>query len=135
MKNKERVHQRYYMKKILIIGIGEMYKHQLKWVYDILPTEELKQMFLNGQIDLYDMMSYPEKGDAIDAILRDAEDISAVVAHHLYWYKDSHPIKAPYFYNEKNELLPIITKELNIPFIVMGDQPDGTFAHVKIYNT
>ncbi len=122
------------MKKILIIGIGEMYKHQLEWVYDILPTEELKQMFLNGQIDLYDMMSYPEKGDAIDAILRDAEDISAVVAHHLYWHKDLHPHKIPYFYNEKNEYLPIITKELNIPFIVMGDQPDDSFAHVKIYN-
>lgn len=28
----------------------------------------------------------------------------------------------------------IITKELNIPFIVIRDQPDGTFAHVKIYN-
>ena len=125
------------MKKIIIIGIGEMYKHQLQWVYDVLPTEELKQMFLNGQIDLYDMMSYPEKGDAVDAILRDAEDVVAVVAHHLYWQKDLSKMRHPgtiYFYNEKNEYLPIITKELNIPFIVMGDQPDGTFAHVKIYN-
>ncbi len=122
------------MKKILIIGIGELYKFQLEWVYDILPTEELRQMFLNGQIDLYDMMSYPEKGDAVDAILRDSENISAVVAHHLYWHKDEHPTKVPYFYNEKNELLPMITKELNIPFIVMGDQPDGTFTHVNIYN-
>ncbi len=122
------------MKKILIIGIGELYKFQLEWIYDVLPTEELKQMFLNGQIDLYDMMSYPEKGDAVDAILRDAEYIAAVVAHHLYWHKDKYPCKVPYFYNEKNELLPIITKELNIPFIVMGDQPDGTFTHVKIYN-
>jgi len=122
------------MKKILIIGIGEGYEHQLQWVYDILPTEELRQMFLNGQIDIYDMRSYPEKGDAVDAILRDAEDIVAVVAHHLYWHKDESPIKVPYFYNEKNELLPIITKELNIPFIVMGDQPDYTFTHVKIYN-
>lgn len=123
------------MKKIIIIGIGEMYKHQLQWVYDILPTEELKQMFLNGQIDLYDMSSYPEKGDAVDAILRDAEDVVAVVAHHLYWHKDESLIKIPYFYNEKNEYLPIIAKELNIPFIAMGDQPDGTFTHAKIYNT
>lgn len=123
------------MKKIIIIGIGEMYRHQLEWVYDVLPTEELKQMFLNGQIDLYDMMSYPEKGDAVDTILKDGENIAAVVAMHLYWKKDMYPVKAPYFYNEKNELLPIITKELDIPFIVMGDQPDGTFAHVKIYNT
>lgn len=123
------------MRKIIIIGIGEMYKHQLEWVYDVLHTEELRQMFLNGQIDLYDMTSYPEKGDAVDAILRDAEDIATVVAHHLYWYKDTAPVKIPYFYNEKNEYLPIITKELKIPFIVMGDQPDGTFAHVKIYNT
>ncbi len=122
------------MKKIIIIGIGEMYKHQLEWVYDILPTEELRQMFLNGQIDLYDMMSYPEKGDAVDAILKDPENVSAVVAHHLYWQKDLSPIKTPYFYNEKNEYLPVITKELNIPLIIMGDQPDGTFAHVKIYN-
>ncbi len=122
------------MKKILIIGIGEMYKHQLECVYDVLPTEELRQMFLNGQIDLYDMMSYPEKGDAVDAILRDTYDITAVVAVHLYWHKDLSPIKVPYFYNEKNEYLPMITKELNIPFIVMGDQPDYTFAHVKIYN-
>ena len=121
------------MKKIIIIGIGEMYKHQLEWVYDILPTEELKQTFLNNQIDLYDMTSYPEKGDAVDAILRDADDIAAVVAYHLYWKEDLSPVKIPYFYNEKNEYLPIITKELDIPFIVMGDQPDGTFAHVKIY--
>ena len=71
------------MKKIIIIGIGDMYKHQLEWVYDVLPTEELKQMFLNGQIDLYDMMSYPEKGDAVDAILKDGENIAAVVAHHI----------------------------------------------------
>ena len=42
------------MKKIIIIGIGEMYKHQLEWVYDILPTEALRQIFLNGQIDLYE---------------------------------------------------------------------------------
>lgn len=122
------------MKKIIIIGIGEMYKHQLESVYDVLPTDELKQMFLNGQIDLYDMTSYPEKGDAIDAILRDAEDVAAVVAHHLYWEEDLSPIKIPYFYNDKNEYLPVITKELDIPFIVIGDQPDGTFAHVKIYN-
>ena len=122
------------MKKIIIIGIGELYRHQLEWVYDVLPTEELKHMFLNGQIDLYDMMSYPEKGDAVDAILRDAEDVACVIAHHLYWQKDLSPVKAPYFYNEKNEYLPVITKELDIPFIVMGDQPDGTFAHVKIYN-
>lgn len=121
------------MKKIIIIGIGELYRHQLEWVYDVLPTEELKHMFLNGQIDLYDMTSYPEKGDAVDAILRDAEDVAAVVAHHIYWQKDASLIKIPYFYNEKNEYLPIITKELDIPFIVMGDQPDGTFAHVKIY--
>ena len=121
------------MQKIIIIGIGEMYKHQLEWVYDVLPTEELKQMFLNNQIDLYDMTSYPEKGDAIDAILRDAEDVAAVVVYHVYWYKDLNPIKIPYFYNEKNEWLPVITKELDIPFIVMGDQPDGSFAHVKIY--
>ena len=121
------------MKKILIIGIGEGYEHQLQWVYDILPTEELRQMFLNGQIDIYDMRSYPEKGDAVDAILKDGENIAAVVAHHLYWKKDLYPVKVPYFYNEKNEYLPVITKELNIPFIVMGDQPDGTFAHVKIY--
>ncbi len=91
-------------------------------------------MFLNGQIDLYDMTSYPEKGDAIDAILRDAEDISAVIAHHIYWQEDLSAIKIPYFYNDKNEYLPVITKELEIPFIVLGDQPDGTFAHVKIYN-
>lgn len=122
------------MKKIIIIGIGEMYEHQLEWIYDVLPTEELKQMFLNGQIDLYDMTSYPEKGDAIDAILIDAEDVAAVVAHHLYWQEDLSPIKIPYFYNDKNEYLPVITKELDIPLIVMGDQPDGTFAHVKIYN-
>ena len=122
------------MKKIIIIGIGEMYKHQLQLVYDALPTEELKQIFLNGHIDLYDMTSYPKKGDAVDAILKDGEHIAAVVVHHLYWQKDLAPIKIPYFYNEKNEYLPIITKELNIPFIVMGDQPDGTFAHVKIYN-
>lgn len=122
------------MQKIIIIGIGEMYEHQLEWVYDILPTEELKQMFLDGQIDLYDMTSYPEKGDAIDAILIDTEDIAAVVAHHLYWQEDLSPIKIPYFYNDKNEFLPVITKELDIPLIVMGDQPDGTFAHVKIYN-
>ena len=76
------------MKKILIIGIGEGYKHQLQWVYDILPTEELRQIFLNGQIDIYDMRLYPERGDAVDAILRDAKDIVAVVAHHLYWHKD-----------------------------------------------
>ena len=118
--------------KIIIIGIGELYIHQLQWVYDVLPTEKLKNMFLNGQIDIYDMMSYPEKGDAVDAILKDA-NIAAVIAVHLYWQKDLSPIKVPYFYNEKNEFLPIITKELNIPFIVMGDQPDGTFAHVKIY--
>lgn len=122
------------MKKILIIGIGEMYKHQLPWVYDVLPTEELKRMFLNGQIDLYDMSSYPEKGDAIDAILRESENIEAVVAHHLYWQKDLSPVKVPYFYNEKNELLPVITEELGIPLIIMGDQPDGTFTHVKIYS-
>ncbi len=122
------------MKKIIIIGIGEMHKHQLEWVYDVLPTEELRQMFLNGQIDLYDMTSYPEKGDAIDAILRDAEDVVAVVAHHLYWQEDLSPIKIPYFYNDKNEYLPIITEELDIPLIVMGDQPDGSFAHFKIYN-
>ena len=122
-----------YMKKILIIGIGKMYMYQLPFVHDLLPTEELKQMFLNNQIDLYDMSSYPEKGDAVDAILRDSEDIAAVVAYHLYWQKDLSPVKIPYFYNEKNEYLPIVTKELNIPFIVIGDQPDGTFAHVKIY--
>ena len=124
------------MKKIIIIGIGELYKHQLQWVYDVLPTEEFKQMFQKGQIDLYDMMSYPEKGDAVDTILRDVEDIVAIVAHHLYWQKDLAPdhLQAPYFYNEKNEYIPIITKELNIPLIIMGDQPDGTFAHVKIYN-
>lgn len=36
--------------------------------------------------------------------------------------------------DEKNGYLPVITKELNIPFIIMDDQPDGTSAHVKIYN-
>ena len=121
-------------KKILIIGIGEMYKHQLEWIYDVLPTEKLRQIFLDGHIDLYDMSSYPDKGDAVDAILRDAEDIAAVIAVHIYWQKDLSPVKIPYFYNEKNDLLPIITKELEIPFIIIGDQPDGTFAHVKTNN-
>jgi len=96
-----------------------MYKHQLKWTYEVLPTEELRQMFLNGQIDLYDMMSYPEKCDAVDYILKDAENISAMATHHLYWQKDLSPIKIPHFYIGKNEHLPIITKELNVPFIVM----------------
>jgi hypothetical protein len=123
------------MQKIIIIGISEEQKYQLESVYDVLPTEELKQMFLNNQIDLYDMTSYPEKGDAIDAILIDMEDVAAVVAHHIYWQEDLSPIKIPYFYNDKNECLPVITKELGIPLIVMGDQPDGTFAYVKIYNT
>jgi len=122
------------MKKILIIGIGKMYEHQLPFVYDVLPTEELRQMFSNGQIDLYDMSSYPEKGDAVDAILRDSEDIEAVVAHHLYWQEDLSPVKIPYFYNDKNEYIPVITEELGIPLIIIGDQPDGTFARVKIYN-
>lgn len=122
------------MKKILIIGIGEMYKHQLPWIYDVLPTDELRQMFLNNQIDLYDMSSYPEKGDAVDAILRDSEDIEAVVAVHLYWKEDLSPVKIPYFHNDKNECIPIITEELSIPLIIIGDQPDGTFAHVKMYN-
>ena len=80
------------------------------------------------------MSSYPEKGDAVDAILRDSEDIEAVVAHHLYWEEDLSPVKIPYFYNEKNEYIPVITEELGIPLIIIGDQPDGTFAHVKIYN-
>jgi hypothetical protein len=123
------------MQKIIIIGISEDQKYQLEEIYNVLPTEELKQMFLNGQIDLYDMTTYPEKGDAIDAILIDMEDIAAVVAHHIYWQEDLSPIRTPYFYNDKNECLPVITKELDIPLIVMGDQPDGTFAHVKIYNT
>jgi hypothetical protein len=80
------------------------------------------------------MPSYPEKGDAVDAILRDSDDIEAAVAHHLYWQEDLSPIKIPYFYNDKNEYIPVITEELGIPLIVIGDQPDGTFAHVKIYN-
>jgi hypothetical protein len=122
------------MKKIIIIGINEEHKYQLESIYDVLPTEELKQIFLNGQIDLYDMTSHPEKGDAVDAILIYAEDVVAVVAHHIYWQEDLSPIKVPYFYNDKNEFLPVITKELDIPLIVMGDQPDGTFAHAKIYN-
>lgn len=128
--------------KILIIGIGERFTHQLKWVYDSLPTEELREMFLNNQIDLYDMKSYPEKGDAVDEILKNPEDISAVVAVHLYWYKDVAKYKDTknidsYFYNVKNEMLPIITKELNIPFIVLGDQPpseDISYSHSKVYN-
>ena len=70
----------------------------------------------------------------LDAIIRDVDNIAVVIVCHIYWQKDLYPVKIPYFHNEKNELLPIITKELNIPLIVMGDQPDGTFAHVKIYN-
>ena len=50
-----------------------------------------------------------------------------------YHLKQNSPVKIPYFYNEKNEYLPIITKELNVPLIVIGNQPDGTFVHVKIY--
>jgi len=44
------------------------------------------------------------------------------------------PVKIPYFYNDKNEYIPVITEELGIPLIIIGDQPDGTFARVKIYN-
>ena len=93
------------MKKVLIIGIGEGYEYQLEWVYHALPTEELKEMFLDGNVDLYDIRSYPEKGDAIDAIIRDYEDIAAVVAVHLYWYKDESSYKKDVCYNVKNEYL------------------------------
>ncbi len=41
------------------------------------------------------------------------------------------------FYNIKNEMLPIITKEFNIPFIVIRDTPEHDFVYAtepKIYN-
>ena len=87
------------MKKIIIIGIGKGDEHQLKWVYDALPTEELKEMFLNQQFDIYDMTSYPEKGDAIDAIIENYKDVVAVVAVHLNGIPDSlHLSKNPDYY-------------------------------------
>ena len=124
------------MKKIIIIGIGKGDEHQLKWVYDALPTEELKEMFLNQQFDIYDMTSYPEKGDAIDAIIENYKDVVAVVAVHLYGIADSLDLskKPDYYYNVKNYKLLELTKELEIPFIVIGDQPDRSLAFSKVYN-
>jgi hypothetical protein len=124
------------MKKILIIGIGKGYEHQLEWVYEALPTEELKEMFINKQFDLYDMTSYPEKGDAIDALIENYKDIAAVVAVHLYGIYCPRDIstKHDYFYNAKNYLLLELTKEIGIPFIVFGDQPDGNYAFSMVYN-
>lgn len=124
------------MKKIIIIGIGKGYEHQLQWVYDALPTEELKEMFLNQQLDIYDMMSYPEKGDAIDAIIENYKDVAAVVAVHVYGIADSQDMtkKSDYFYNVRNYKLLELTKELEIPFIVIGDQPDRSLAFSKVYN-
>ena len=123
-------------KKIIIIGIGKGDEHQLEWVYDALPTEELKEMFLNQQIDMYDMRSYPEKGDAIDAIIEDYEDIVAVVAVHLYGIANSMDLSKEhdYYYNVRNYALLDLTKELGIPFIVIGDQPDRSSAFSKVYN-
>ncbi len=124
------------MKKIIIIGIGKGSEHQLKWVYDALPTEELKDMFLNKQFEIYDMRSYPEKGDAIDTIIENYKDIAAVVAVHLYGiYRSTDLSKgSDYYYNVRNYVLLDLTKELGIPFIVFGDQPDGSYAFSKVYN-
>jgi len=125
-----------HMKKIIIIGIGKGYEHQLQWVYDALPTKELKDMFLNKQFDIYDIKSYPEKGDAIDAIIENYQDVAAVVAVHLYGISRPTDIsKEPdYYYNVRNYMLLELTKELGVPFIVFGDQPDGTYAFSKVYN-
>lgn len=124
------------MKKIIIIGIGKGYEHQLQWVYDALPNEELREMFLNKQFDIYDMNSYPEKGDAIDAIIENYKDIVSVVAVHLYGIADSLDVskKHDYYYNVRNYKLLELTKELEIPFIVIGDQPDRSLAFSKVYN-
>lgn len=124
------------MKKIIIIGVGKGYEHQLQWVYDALPTEELKETFLNKQFEIYDMRSYPEKGDAIDTIIENYQDVAAVVAVHLYGIDRPADIskKSDYFYNVRNYVLLELTKELRVPFIVFGDQPDGTYAFSKVYN-
>jgi len=124
------------MKKIVIIGIGNGYEHQLDWIYDVLPTKELINMFLDKQIDVYDIMHYPEKGDAIDEIVKNHKDIAAVIAVHIFGMKKGSAKSAnhDYFYNVRNDELLEITNALNIPLIVIGDQPDGKNAFSKTYN-
>lgn len=102
----------------------------LRSIYDTLPTESIRISFVLGQINLFDIMSGPEKCDAIDFIVNNWKEISAVVAYNLCWVEDLGLI-----ISQRNiiyDYLPTVTEELDIPFIVICDGLDKT--NVKIYN-
>ena len=108
------------MPKIMAIGVGEGYSFQLAQLSKF-------PQFLDYEIDIFDMRTLPEKGDAIDVLADEhSNQYQAIFAFHLFGISSDNrceSLNPDYFYNKRNHELPKIARQKNIPLYVMGDQP------------
>ena len=139
------------MKRVMVIGMVEGDqddKFTLLFIMGQLLSTGRKGLFQlltstieNGTIDVYDMQSHPEKGDAISHL---GPDVGLVIAMHLYGigkmpYKGEkklhkklaeedaikrlEDIRPLVVYDNNNFYLLQKCMELGIPLIAWGDQP------------
>ena len=86
--------------------------------------EPLARRIAEGDVVVYDMGTRPEMGDALDHV----NEVSAIVAHHLYY--DGQETR-PFFYNRNNNDLPELAREAGIPLFTFGDYPMRTRIRAK----
>lgn len=133
--------EQYNGKDIIIIGGGNQYEFQIRWVIDYLQKHPKYEWLLNELIkknyEIYDMKDpeHRHKGDAIDSI---NENTKAVIALHLFGINKRCSPKSPefdYFYNEKNDTLLDVCREYKVPLITTGDNPNSApKGEIQIYD-
>jgi hypothetical protein len=121
------------MKKIIVIGLNQpedLYTlfRISEWLDEHRPGLEVGERIRTNDVDLFDMTTLPEKGDALDYITTDTQ---LVIALHLFGIDmmpggttakatELHP---QYCYNRDNiNLLPVCMNH-RAPLISVGDQP------------
>jgi len=123
---------------IVIVGIGPANRHLLG--DQVLPAMEefpelegLMEQLYAGNFELYDMDQFPEKGDALDAV---TTATPLVITHNIYGIDVQGDFKysSGHMYNQRNELWLPVTRELGVPLLVIGEQPEtGRFTN-GLYN-
>lgn len=104
-------------KRMLRVGLGKGYEFQADWIERALERHGLPK---DLPVEDFDMRSYPEKGDVIDAI----QPGDLVVGQHLAFKAKS--TEPDYFYNKRNQDLLKTAHAKGADVLLMGEQPDGT---------
>lgn len=119
---------RFEIAPIMTIGLtGEDEDFYIKYQLKSLEKYDLLEKFDKGNILEFDMMKYPERGDALDILEKmNPGDVSLVVALHLFGIEYAHVENTEgRYYNKRNHELLKICEKLKVPLLVFGDRPKG----------